>query len=372
MTSIKKLSFFLFFVTIIVPLSFTWFFETGIALGAICPPGAINCETTSGGILNDTGGLENVRNTVINNDGTTYTDIEGDTERDVYQEFGGTCPSGTYCLLAPLPGIETVPRNQGFADYAQIIINLIIGFSALLAVLMFMIGGFTYMTGDSIGSKSEGRGIMTNAIFGFVLLLASYIILQTINPELLKLDLNVQQVIVPADDGGETGDGGGSGGTQTASQAANNALAKQMFGEAFSVNKGGCINEAQTNCTSLDVRDGTRNGIINLQNRCSSGNVSCDLIISGGAEGGHESGTYSHKNGYKMDISYRSPGAQKFREFLGNQSVTNEDTFIQETGSSMKPNTNYIFQNNGYAYIVRLEEGNGQDHWDIAVVSTPR
>ena len=62
---------------------------------------------------------------------------------------------------------------------------------------------------------------------------------------------------------------------------------------------------SKSNCTSLDqIMKATVNGIITLHS--ASG---CAITITGGTEVGHAaSGTYSHYNGYKVDVS-RQPAA---------------------------------------------------------------
>ena len=98
-----------------------------------------------------------------------------------------------YVLLEPLPGFSSdTVRSTEFASFAQQAIRLIIGLSAVLSVLMFTIGGFQYLTGETLQMKSDGRGRMTNAVIGLLLILCSYLILFTINPQLLNLDLNVR------------------------------------------------------------------------------------------------------------------------------------------------------------------------------------
>ena len=63
---------------------------------------------------------------------------------------------------------------------------------------------------------------------------------------------------------------------------------------------GACSNRNKSNCTSLDqINSATVSGIITLKN--ASG---CAITITGGTETGHASGTYSHWNGYKVDISF--------------------------------------------------------------------
>lgn len=62
---------------------------------------------------------------------------------------------------------------------------------------------------------------------------------------------------------------------------------------------GGCGNRNNPRCTSFTgVKSGTISGIITFKK--SSG---CKVTITGGTETGHAPGTYSHWNGYKVDIS---------------------------------------------------------------------
>ncbi|MFE2722190.1 hypothetical protein [Kitasatospora sp. NPDC059327] len=65
---------------------------------------------------------------------------------------------------------------------------------------------------------------------------------------------------------------------------------------------GGCTTRSNATCTSFEqINSGTVSTIITLKQ--SSG---CAINITGGTEVGHASGTYSHYNGYKVDISRNS------------------------------------------------------------------
>ncbi|MEK7505469.1 MAG: pilin [Patescibacteria group bacterium] len=98
-------------------------------------------------------------------------------------------------LTSDLPGFESgVVKVDGFSSYLQKIFNLAIGAAAALAVIMFIVGGFQYMTGDSIGMKSDGSSRMQNAIYGLLLVMAAYLGLYTINPQLLKFDFKIKEV----------------------------------------------------------------------------------------------------------------------------------------------------------------------------------
>jgi Tfp pilus assembly protein PilV len=62
---------------------------------------------------------------------------------------------------------------------------------------------------------------------------------------------------------------------------------------------GGCTNRNVSTCTSYEqINQSTGSGIITYKN--ASG---CAVNITGGTEVGHAAGTYSHYNGYKVDIS---------------------------------------------------------------------
>ncbi|KIY70656.1 hypothetical protein CYLTODRAFT_391787 [Cylindrobasidium torrendii FP15055 ss-10] len=66
---------------------------------------------------------------------------------------------------------------------------------------------------------------------------------------------------------------------------------------------GGCTTKTVSTCTSYDgIYSGTVDGVITLKN---AAGVS-GLTITGGTEVGHASGTYSHSNGYKVDVRHQT------------------------------------------------------------------
>lgn len=94
---------------------------------------------------------------------------------------------------------------------------------------------------------------------------------------------------------------------------------------------GNCSDWNNSTCTSFtNINDTTVYGVRTLKQ--ASG---CAINITGGTETGHASGTYSHRNGYKVDISVytcvsnyirntftriadRGDGAQQWRSGAGN------------------------------------------------------
>src|SRR3990167_8352752 len=72
-----------------------------------------------------------------------------------------------YTVLAPLPGI---PQGSPItlARYIPLIFNLLIGLSAVWAVLMIILGGFQYMSTDAIQGKANGKERIKNAVLALV------------------------------------------------------------------------------------------------------------------------------------------------------------------------------------------------------------
>lgn len=101
----------------------------------------------------------------------------------------------TYDLLAP---VGTLPATVTLTQYLQGIFQTIVGIVGVLAVIMIVICGIRLMGSGSAGGKSEAKQCIWNAIFGILLAIGSWLLLNTINPLLLKNDatLSVAPAIV--------------------------------------------------------------------------------------------------------------------------------------------------------------------------------
>ena len=98
----------------------------------------------------------------------------------------------SYKLLAPLGKISSVQADTstGFSDYLQLIINITIGLTGAIAVIMLIVGGLEYVFSSvSETAKKDAKERVTNAIVGVLIVLSGYLILSTINPKLLSLKL---------------------------------------------------------------------------------------------------------------------------------------------------------------------------------------
>lgn len=89
-------------------------------------------------------------------------------------------------LLAPLPK-QSDPAD--FEEYLTAAFPLFLALASLLAVVMLAWGALEYMFSVVPGAKEEGKKRMQGAVWGLVLLLASYIILKEINPALVKFQI---------------------------------------------------------------------------------------------------------------------------------------------------------------------------------------
>lgn len=109
-----------------------------------------------------------------------------------YREGPGLSTDTSYTLLAPLPELSTFESKQSpdnpcaFGNYLNIMIKLILGIAAVLAMIMLIKGGFDYMASSLPSEKESGKGTIANAIFGLLLALSAYLLLYTINPDLLN------------------------------------------------------------------------------------------------------------------------------------------------------------------------------------------
>lgn len=120
--------------------------------------------------------------------------------------------------LAPLPGFDANPDLGGFL---KSLFTFLIVIAGLLAFIMIIRGGITYLTSDSFGQKGNGKEYIWNAVIGLVLALGAWVILNTINPDLASdLNIAIPQVSISIGDADSfsSNDSTDQGGTITANQ----------------------------------------------------------------------------------------------------------------------------------------------------------
>jgi hypothetical protein len=111
-------------------------------------------------------------------------------------EPGHGCKDGAGACYIKWPAVKLAVNIGGatkvldLADYIAKVYNWGIGAGMIVAAVFLVMGGFRYLTaGDSSARASAGKKHIVEALIGLVLMLGSWVILNTINPDILALRL---------------------------------------------------------------------------------------------------------------------------------------------------------------------------------------
>lgn len=159
-----------------------------------------NLKYDCDGVCMDNAGLINIVSV-----GSEDKPVGVDAQKDIIKD------GSVYQMLAPIGGITCMDSSTNNADpkcikndigkYLNIIFKLGIGLCAALAVIMLIINGITYMGDESIFKKTEAKSKMYSAIFGLLIALGAWALLNTINPDLTgKNGLFIGTVVTEIDD----------------------------------------------------------------------------------------------------------------------------------------------------------------------------
>ncbi len=112
--------------------------------------------------------------------------------------------SPKYTLLEPLPCVGNDATTEdcvnGLTETVDVrsfvgrAFQIAIAFSVVASVIMIIWGGFLWATTDSISGKGEGKGKIQNALIGLLFALTSYLILYTIDPRLVDINVNLEKI----------------------------------------------------------------------------------------------------------------------------------------------------------------------------------
>ena len=90
-----------------------------------------------------------------------------------------------YNLIQPLPGVQAVPD---FPTWISIFIPFLLGLAGLAALIQIIRGGISRaVSGGNPSAISDANDMIWQAILGLILALSAYLILNTINPDLVNL-----------------------------------------------------------------------------------------------------------------------------------------------------------------------------------------
>lgn len=117
--------------------------------------------------------------------------VAAQTQITINSSYCTSCNLG-YTPLEPIPGVTT-NSTGGAISFPQLLANIFsigITIGALLAVLMLTVGGIQYMVSEAVPNKMGGLRRAQNALWGILLISMSWLILHTVNPQLLTFTLN--------------------------------------------------------------------------------------------------------------------------------------------------------------------------------------
>ncbi|KKT40900.1 MAG: hypothetical protein UW28_C0017G0004 [Parcubacteria group bacterium GW2011_GWA2_44_13] len=104
----------------------------------------------------------------------------------IFMVFFSHANAAPYNLLQP---IQNIQQSSNIVDYVSGLVPFVIMLAAVLAVVQIVIGGMEWAFSESILAKGEGKDRIQMALLGLLIALLSYIILNTINPDLVNLKI---------------------------------------------------------------------------------------------------------------------------------------------------------------------------------------
>ncbi len=298
--------------------------------------------------------------------------------------------------LPPDVGQSPVSFVAWFYSFALGLVGI-----AVFGVIIYGAILHTVSAGNA-SKQADAKEWITAAIWGLLLLLAAYLILYTINEDIVDLnkiqgflEKKIESVqTTPFQAGGAGGGGGGGGGGTFGGKGGEGGWEEsgcgddEMFvitgaggeghcqpksnGGGQKIDDGGvvasgslseedarsvldhyniqtkspCPSGQTEGCVNFNgMKEETMAEIVILSNKVGSQNV----FISGGTEGKHKDGVYNHSNGYKFDVR---PNSQlddyivKNYEFIGKRGDDGADQYKSPSGA------------------IYAKEGN---HWDVLV-----
>ena len=188
--------------------------------------------------------------------------------------------------------------------------------SGVLAFVVIVYGGVrSAMSAGNPSAVSEGRKYIWSALLGLLLLAGAYIILNTVNPNLLNLNLPALSPLPVQGGGPNTGvptQGNVAGAGWTTAQVLANF--NQVGG--ITVKDGASVNGLlQQTVYDIDT----------LESSCRQAEGSCSIVITSGTDS-HAAGT-GHALGYKADIrSGNNGGDPNIDAFITSQPIAGYET----------------------------------------------
>lgn len=255
-------------------------------------------------------------------------------------------PSTEYCLLAPLPLTNPggpVDAKTSTSTYLPGLFKLMIALATALAVVRLIYAGIKYMSTDAFGGKEDAKGIIEETLWGLLLVMSSWLIINTINPKLLDFDLKIEKIDI---------------------QPAQIQTTQGSLGQPSNLTSGAIqaqLTQGGVRYVGTIILDGLQQSVIDevirLKRQCG-----CTVVVTSATGGRHEDGQFDHGSGHKVDLRSQREG----------ETLTN---FILNSYEKSSPRSNGDLVFRGptgaiYVYETHRPPNAGPDwapHWDITV-----
>ncbi len=121
-----------------------------------------------------------------------------------------------YKLLAPIDNFPTaIPSPEqcktdptiqfcNIGDFINLLIELAIAIAAVMLVIKLVINGYVYMVSDTPFKMNNAKQNIMDSIIGILLALTAYMLLNTINPQLVNNSITLEEAVLET--GGDTND----------------------------------------------------------------------------------------------------------------------------------------------------------------------
>lgn len=203
------------------------------------------------------------------------------------------------------------------------LINYLISLFGVIAVIILIIVGFRLVTsGGNTEAWSSAKSAFTNLIIGFILVLASWLIVDTIMKGLtgrgldamtsiqcVGVDNSSASITNPAQQNSSNASGVTLSSTYTAAEEAREEeIRNTLVSYGYTINKSSCrgkrYQEVVGGCTSVDnLQPETLSALDRFSRNCTR----CSPVITGGSEAGHQ----THDGGKKVDLRF-SPNVDSY------------------------------------------------------------
>jgi len=231
----------------------------------------------------------------------------------------GTTTIDLNCQTNPeaYPWCQEAQQGPGALVGKFYIIALGLAVAAAFGVLIY--GAILWALSGAVTSKQDAKEWIWGAIWGLVLLLAAYLILWTINPDLIKLKSTEELFKIPAPSstpgggggtggggtgGGGTGGGGtgggGTGGGGTGGGGGRGYIQGYLPRPSCGINSCGkvCVSGISRNCNEMSTAaaDNFRKYKNEFEMECRASGYNCSISITSTLTGNHASQCHHYGN----------------------------------------------------------------------------